>query len=118
MSTESYVLLPQTTIVGDFTGEKAAGAGYHRKADNLHTFTAAFANWSGELRLQGTLKLYPNDTSDWFDLKNANDDVIVIGDGSTDYDQPLSVNSAGNFVWVRAAGTTTSGEITEIRYNY
>ena len=118
MSIESYVLLSQTNTVGSFTGEKSKAAGYHRRSDNLHTFTASFANWSGELRLQGTLKLYPNDTSDWVDLKDLNDTIIVIGDSSTDYDQPISVNSRGNFLWIRAVGTITAGEITEIRYNY
>ncbi len=118
MSTESYILLSNINTVGVFTGQKAKASGYHRKNDNLHTFVASFANWSGEVKLQATLKLYPNDTSDWFDLKDTNDAIIVIGDGSTDYDQSVSVNARGNFVWVRAVGTVTAGEITEIRYNY
>ena len=118
MSTESYILLSSTTTVGEFTGQKAKASGYHRRSDNLHTFTASFANWSGEVRLQATLKLYPNDTTDWFDLKDVNDTIIVIGDGSTDYDQPITVNARGNFIWIRAVGTITAGEITEIRYNY
>ena len=117
MSTESITLLSLTSTVGPFTGSKQKGAGYHKYNDGIHTFVVSFSNWSGELKLQGTLELYPGD-SDWVDLKDLTNTTIIFGDGSTDYDDSYTVNSKGKFVWVRAVGTVTTGEITEIRYNY
>lgn len=111
MSTESTLLLGKTDVSGSFTSEKQKGAGYHRLNNPLHTFVVSFKNWSGELKIQATLSLYPNDTTDWIDL-------AVYGDGSTDYDQPQTFNSTGNYVWIRATGNNSAGEITEIRYNY
>jgi hypothetical protein len=125
MSIENLVLLP-TSTVGAFTGTKQKGAGHHWSLyrnktneynDGIHTFVVSFRNWSGELKLQGTLELYPGD-ADWFDLKDLNDTTIVFGDGSTDYDDSYTVNSKGKFIWVRAVGTVTAGEITQIRFKY
>jgi hypothetical protein len=118
MGTESFLLLSSINSVGDFISEKSQGAGYHKKSDNLHTFIITLSNWTGEIRLQGSLVLYPNNDTDWFDLKDLDDQTIIIGDSSTDYDNSISVNSLGNFLWIRAIGTVTSGTITEIRYNY
>lgn len=118
MSTESFVLLPLTNTPGPFTGEKHKGAGYARRGDGLQTIVAQFANWAGELKFQGTLSVFPNDTTDWVDLLDSNGDVISYGGDSSDYDNTYSANILGNFVWIRAVGTITSGQITEIRYNY
>jgi hypothetical protein len=117
MSTETITLLSNTSTAGTFTGTKQKGAGYHKYNDGIHTFVISFKNWSGELNLQGSLSLYPGD-NDWFDLKDLNDDIITVGDGSSDYDDVYTVSSQGKFVWLRATGTVTAGEITEIRYNY
>ena len=89
---------------------KEKGAGYHRIGNGLHTVIASFANWSGLLEIQATLVLDPKE-EDWFT-------VITYGDGSSDYDSSESQNATGNFVWFRAIATTSSGEITDIRYNY
>jgi len=118
MSTESNLLLPITTALGSFTSDKLPGAGYHNFDNGIHTFSVTLQSWSGEIRLQGTLALYPNEDTDWIDLRDLSDRVIVLGDGSSDYDDTIIVNSSGKFVWIRAVGTVTDGEITEIRYNY
>lgn len=89
---------------------KEKAAGYHRIGDGLHTVTATFENWSGLLEIQATLMLDPTE-SDWFT-------VVTYGDGSSDYDSSVSQNVTGNFVWFRAIATTTSGTISQIRYNY
>lgn len=117
MSKEITILLPSTTTLGSFTSPKQKGAGYHRYNDGIHTFVISFTNWSGLLSLQATLVLEPGD-DDWFTLKDANNQEITLGDDSSDYDQPVSVNSRGNFVWIRAVGSITAGQINEIRYNY
>jgi hypothetical protein len=118
MNQESFLLLSNQSTSGSFTSAKLKGAGYYRKFDNLHTFTASFSNWSGLLKFQGTLKLYPNDDTDWFDLKDSLSNELIFGDDSTDYDQPITVNSTGNFVWIRAIGRNDTGSIDEIRYIY
>lgn len=120
MSTESYLLLSQFSESGEFASNKSKGSGYHKQYDNLHTFTITLTNFQGEVRIQGTLSLYPNDDSDWFSLKDLENNSIIFGDGSS-VDQSTtthSVNSRGNFVWLRAVGSVSSGEITEIRYIY
>lgn len=118
MSNETRILVSNLSSPGNFTSARSQGPGYHKQYDNLITFFLAFENWSGEFNLQGSLKLYPDDDTDWVDLKNLSDEIITIGDGSTDYDSDQTVNSRGNFVWIRATGNTASGEIVEIRYTY
>jgi hypothetical protein len=117
MSKESTLLL-STERSQTFVSEKTKGSGYHNQNDNLHTFQIKFSNWQGELKLQGTLELYPNNSSDWFTLKDTNGDHILFNQDSSDYDDTYTVNSEGRFVWIRAVGTTISGEIAEIRYIY
>ena len=117
MSTESKVLLSSLSEIGTFTGNKCQGSSYHKLATSMHTIIVSFSNWSGELRFQGTLALYPAE-SDWFDLKDLNNDSILLGDGSTDYDDSYAFSSIGNFVWIRAAYNVQNGTITSILYNY
>ncbi len=118
MSTESIVLLSTTNSTGNFTSSKQKGAGYNRSQGGLHTFVIKFSNWAGELRIQATLELFPGDL-DWFDvdLTDPNGTVRVFDEDSTDYDDSYAVNTVGNFIWIRATGTISAGEITEIRYN-
>jgi hypothetical protein len=119
MSSKIHNLSLPAGTTGEFVTNKEKGAGYHFQNDNLHTFTITFSNWTGELKFQGTLQLYPTtDNTDWVFLKDSNDNDIIIGDGSTDYDSSVIMNSEGKFVWIRAVGRTDSGEITEIRYVY
>ena len=118
MSIETTILLPTTTS-GDFNSVNQKGAGYHTQNDGVHTFSISFKSWSGELKIQGTLALYPStDDSDWVTLKDTAGNLVIFGDGSSDYDDTYSATAIGRFVWVRATGTTTDGEITQIRYNY
>jgi len=117
MTNEIKTLLPATSTPGNFTGTQQKGAGYQTGYDSLHTIVFYFKNWSGEVKIQATLSLYPGD-DDWFDLKDTDDNDAMLGDGSTDYDDSYTINVKGRFVWLRAIGTINSGEITEIRYNY
>jgi hypothetical protein len=101
-------------------GQKQKGAGYHNINTGIQTFEFQFSNWSGELKIQATLALDPTET-DWFDvnLTNVNDgSPLVIDRDSTDYDSSVFANAKGNFVWIRAVGTTDSGSITKIQYNH
>jgi len=117
MSNEITILLENAANTGQFASEKKPGAGYHQKYDNLHTFVLRFSNWSGELKLQGTLEMFP-DEDDWVTLRDSSDAMLIYGNDSSDYDSTLTANVRGNFVWIRATGVTNSGIITEIRFNY
>lgn len=118
MSNESLILLSNVTIADstidpDFSySNKSKAAGYHLKQDNTHTVVYQLNNFTGSIKLQGTLTEYPGD-SDWVDIDGS---AVTYSDqaGSFSY----SFNFKGNFVWIRAGYTLLSGDITEIRYNY
>jgi hypothetical protein len=109
MPSQSIVLLPATSTVGAFTSAQQKGDGYYNSGDGLHTATFTFNNFVGSVRLEASLAIAPAN-SDWFTINN------------TTFTNPLTgsnfVNFYGNFVWIRATGTLTSGSITTIRYNY
>ena len=117
MSNEITILLQNASSPGLFYSEKQKAAGYHRRYDSLHTAEMRFANWVGEITLQGTLELFPGE-NDWVDLKDELSNNTKVGNNSSTYNDPLIFNFRGNFVWIRAVTNTISGEIVEIRYNY
>jgi hypothetical protein len=101
-------------------GEKQKGSGYHNINTGIQTFEFQFSNWTGELKIQGTLALDPLE-KDWFDinLTNAqNGTPLVLDRDSTDYDSSVFANAKGNFVWIRAVGSTDSGTVVKIQYNH
>ena len=109
MPSQSIVLLPQTNAVGAFTSSPQKGDGYYNFGDGLHTATFTFNTFVGTVHLEGTLAITPT-SSDWFTI---NDTTFTDPATGSNF-----VNFYGNFVWVRAVGTITSGSITTIRYNY
>lgn len=114
MSTESLILLdnPISSASVDFIyTDKSKGAGYHKRQDNLHTAMFVLSNYTGDIKIQGTLVLYPGD-SDWVDIDNTS---FTFTSATS---QTVSVNFRGNFVWIRAAFTVLGGSVTQIRYNY
>jgi hypothetical protein len=114
MSIEIHTLLSNiTTESSDSTlsyGEKSKGAGYHKGNSGLHTVVYNLDNFTGTIKLQGTLELYPGE-GDWFDIDGTNLEGVIGTSLET-------VNFTGNFVWIRAAYNLQTGTITEIRYNY
>lgn len=113
MPSESLILLPQTTPVGTFTGTQQKGDGFYNYGDGLHTVVFKFSNYIGTAKIQATLAVTPTST-DWFDVDNS----TFTGTNITPLSGTQFVNFYGNFVWIRAAGTGTSGTISEIRYNH
>ena len=116
MSIESIILfdnsISDSTVSASFVfTEKNKGAGYHKKQDNLHTAVYAISNFTGTVKLQGTLSLYPGN-DDWFDIE---DSVINFVDA---VEQAYTFNFRGNFLWIRAAFTVEQGSVNQIRYNY
>ena len=103
MSTENIVLLSNITtdsVPATFSyGEKKKAAGYHRISDGLHTAVYTVNSFSGTIKIQGTLALYPGD-NDWFDIGDA------------------EIGGDSNFLWIRAAYNLQSGTIVDVRFNY
>lgn len=112
MSNEITILLENESSMGQFVSNKLPGSGYHQKYDNLHTFVLIFSEWDGDLTLQGTLEMFPAE-SDWFDLRDSADTKLMY---SGENDGTVTANSRGNFLWIRAVGSTNSGSIDQIRY--
>lgn len=112
MSTEFVTLLDRTTTPGSFVGDKKAGAGYHSQVANVHTIVLEFNNFVGTVELQGTLEIFPGE-NDWFTLKTTSNTDIVYNGANTG---SITTASRGNFMWIRAIGTLTSGEITRLRF--
>ena len=117
MSTESLILVENisqtdSTINPNFVySAKNKAAGYHKRSDNLHTVIYSIKNFTGSVKIQGTLELYPSET-DWVDIDSS---LVNFVDAA---EQNYSFNFRGNFIWIRAAYKNISGDITEIRYNY
>jgi hypothetical protein len=112
MSIESLILLSnQSSITEEISyTDKDQGAGYHKKINPDHTGTYEVINFTGSIKLQGTLERYPGE-DDWFDIR----DTSYVGLASTGFE---IINFTGNFVWIRAVYEVLSGEISQIRYNH
>jgi hypothetical protein len=113
MSNEITVLINQQSAPGPFDSGRKPGAGYHQKYDNLHTFVIDLSSWSGEIRIQGTLELFPGESS-WVDLTDSLGTPLVYNAGFN----PITVNVRGNFVWIRAVGSTAAGVIQQIQFSH
>lgn len=122
MSIENTVLLSNISTEsspGTFSyGTKKKAAGYHKISDGLHTAIYTVNSFSGTIKIQGTLNLYPGD-NDWFDIDNT-----TIGDDSSGIGGPdgenftVSRNFTGNFLWIRAAYYLENGIIVDLRFSY
>jgi hypothetical protein len=122
MSIENTVLLSNISTEsspGTFSyGTKKKAAGYHKISDGLHTAIYNVNSFSGTIKIQGTLNLYPGD-NDWFDIDNT-----AIGDDSSGIGGPdgenftVSRNFTGNFLWIRAAYYLENGIIVDLRFSY
>lgn len=111
MPSQSIVLLPQVSAAGAFvSATPAQGDGYYNLGDGLHTAVFTFQNFTGDVHLEATLAVSPSET-DWFVIDNTT--ITASGQTGSQF-----VNFYGNFVWVRAKGTLTSGSISQIRYNH
>jgi hypothetical protein len=116
MSTESRILLSDVSTESQDSsfvyGSKQPGAGYNRRSDGVHTVIYSFDNFSGTVKVQGTLELYPAE-DDWFDILETE----LGGDSTVVTSSSYSRNFTGNFLYIRAAYNLQNGSITEIRYN-
>ncbi len=112
MPSQSVTLLPQVSQVGSFVSTTPAkGDGYYNLGDGLHTAVFTFQNFIGEVHLEASLVLNPQNT-DWFEIDSTKFEPNTGLTGSQ------FVNFYGNFVWIRAKGTLVSGSISKIQYNH
>ncbi len=122
MPTENTILLSNITAenidVAFSYGTKKKAAGYHKSENNLHTAVYTVNSFSGTIKIQGTLNLYPGD-ADWVDIENTEvgGDSSEIG-GINGQNYSITRNFNGNFVWIRAAYNVQNGTIVDLRFNY
>jgi len=91
--------------------EKNKGAGYAGRLDTTTTVQYILDNFSGAIKIQGSLELYPGD-DDWVDIEDT-----LIDDVSSVLNDDYTISFTGNFLWLRAAYQITNGTISSIRYN-
>jgi hypothetical protein len=138
MPNNSKVIISNSTFDGStltLTGDKFQADGYYGRADGFHTVQINLNNFSGEVKIQGTLAIDPSD-SDWFDVvlsSNTNVSGTVDTTGAISVGSTVSISSVtyaastlnanynftGNYVWVRAVIENWSGgTINSIMMNY
>ncbi len=113
MPSSSQIILSQNTHPGDSTSETVTGSnfkgdGYYGRADGFHTVQYNVAGFNGTIKMQGTLATEPAE-ADYFDINGTESNGT---EGSYFY------NFTGNFVWVRAVVTFTSGTVQSILLNH
>jgi len=92
--------------------DKNKGAGYSGKSDTTTTVQYLLDNFSGAVKIQGSLELQPGD-SDWVDIETT-----LIDEDSSQANNDYAFSFTGNFVWLRAAYKITNGTIVSIRYTF
>jgi hypothetical protein len=89
--------------------DKFKAAGYHLESNGIHTAFYSFGDYAGTVKLQGTLAENPGD-SDWVDIANT----TIIDPPESDMVRSFT----GNFIWIRAGYTLTSGSISKLAFNF
>ena len=113
MSSVSETILTNQVHPGDstsvtVTGTKYKGDGYYGRADGFHTVQYNVAEFNGTIKMQGTLAITPAETY-YFDIAGTEE----VGTDGTYFK-----NFTGNFVWVRAVITYTSGTVQSVLLNH
>lgn len=90
------------------TGEKFKGDGYYSRSDGIHTVQYNYSNFTGTISIQATLEVNPQE-ADWFTVHTYT--------ASQETNTKIS-NFTGNYVWVRAKITYTSGTINSVLLNH
>lgn len=121
MAEKNYILVEnQSTESSDLStfvfSEKKQGAGYNKRADGLHTAQFELDQFKGSIKIQGTLDLYPGETS-WSDISYATGSDLTALD-STALTTNETRNFLGNWVWLRAGYVLEQGTIVKIRYTF
>lgn len=132
MAARSEIILSNRTHPGSNTteslfGEKFKGDGYYGRSDGIHTVQWALSNFIGNIGIQGSLAVDPQET-DWFTVGLGGSSEFTVdttGKISTillnalAYTTPtsgaFSYNFTGNYVWVRVRiNDWTAGAVNSV----
>jgi hypothetical protein len=135
MSTNSVIILPNQSHLGDssaqsVTGGAFKGDGYYGRSDGFHTVQVSITGFIGTIQMQGTLAVDPTD-DDWFTVELGTGTMSVDTTGAlteqnitfVEYSEVTtntkSYNFTGNYVWVRAkVSNWTDGTVNSIKLNH
>ena len=113
MPANSTVLVTSTSHAANLdpetiTGEKVKGAGFYGLGDGLHTSQIQVSTFTGSVIIQASLATDPQE-EDWFDVYEY---------AASSATESVVNNFTGNFVWIRAVVTYTTGTINRVLLNY
>lgn len=97
-----------------YYSDAVKGNGYYLGQSNAHTIQIAGINYTGIVTIQGTLDTAPTE-ADWFTIPNG---AFAFVNPMTQKVQSEIFNFAGNYTWIRAKITISSGIITQILCNF
>lgn len=122
MARKTITLLENTGTNLDVIGSPVPGDSYYGYTDGVHTVAIYGTNFTGRVKIQGTLATNPTD-NDWFD-------ILLSGLPYKDYNSYTGVEGftfVANLVFIRATvdrtslgvtNPTTAGYIEKIYLNY
>ena len=122
MARKTITLLENTGTNLDVIGSPVPGDSYYGYTDGVHTVAIYGTNFTGRVKIQGTLATNPTD-DDWFD-------ILLSGLPYKDYNSYTGVEGftfVANLVFIRATvdrtslgvtNPTTAGYIEKIYLNY
>ena len=127
---QSLVLLNNTQTTPNVTGDAVKASGYYGNGNDNYTVSINLSNFSGRIRIQGTLANDPCcSNADWFDVVS----VIEYAPHTPDTDNMTgvtkiqAVNFTGSYVWLRAVvdrsylpnpGTVVYGAVMKMLVNF
>lgn len=109
MARKTTTLMPLTGVELDMTGDAVPGDSYYGYTDGIHTVAVYGRNFTGRIRIQGTLATNPTD-DDWFN-------ILLNGTPYKDYTDYTGVEGftfTANLVFLRAVMDRSSLGITDV----
>jgi hypothetical protein len=109
MARKTTTLMPLTGIELNKTGDAVPGDSYYGYTDGIHTVAIYGRDFSGRIKIQGTLATQPTE-DDWFD-------ILLAGLPYTDYINFTGVEGfifTANLVFLRAVMDRDALGITDV----
>lgn len=122
MARKTTTMMQNTGVNLDVTGDAVPGDSYYGYTDGIHTVAVYGQNFSGRIKIQGTLAKDPTN-DDWFD-------ILLSGIPYKDYTSFTGVEGftfTANLVYLRAivdrsslgiTNVSTAGYVEKIYLNY
>jgi hypothetical protein len=109
MARKTTTLMPLTGVELDKTGDPVPGDSYYGYTDGIHTVAIYGRDFTGRIKVQGTLATHPGE-DDWFD-------ILLSGLPYKDYKNFTGVEGftfTANLVYLRAVMDRSSLGITDV----